>query len=382
MADDAALTTTQPAGQATPVRSPDDIDARSRLNEERLAEARKIASALDLNDSTSLLQFAVESQKDMTSLTDPILQRVATKDTGPVGETLSELMERVKEIDSDSLTGQANNILKKLPIVGGVNNEVQKFINRYEKVATKIDRITDDLRDARQGLLSDINWLDAMSQRNAESFQRLLVYIAAGELKLEEVRAEFTRQQAEAIASGDIEKSNAVAALGDQIASLERRVYDLKLTAMISLQTAPQIRLVQAGDKALVEKIQSSILTTIPLWKNAIVIAIALYNQKKALELQRAVTDTTNELLLKNAAMLQQGVTDVARETERGIVEMQTLKTVNDQLIATINETIKIQQEGHQKRMQAETQLQEMQKQLGAALTQPRGIQAPNVKQI
>lgn len=352
-----------------PPSGPEDIHALTRLTPEQRAKAEQIAAQLDTTDSNALLEFAVAAQQELSQLADPILNKVTTKDTGPVGETLQELMVTIRDVNAGQTKG---GWFSKVPGVTKAQAEIQKVVDRYEKVGKRIDKITEELRSQRQILLNDINWLDQLYARNAQSYQDLMVYIAAGELKLEELRQEQARLIAEAQKSGDMAQAQAASDIGDTIVSLERRVYDLKLTAMISLQAAPQIRLVQAGDKALVEKIQSSILTTIPLWKNAISIAVALYNQSKALEIQRAVSDTTNELLLRNSQLLQQGMTGVARESERGVVEMETLVKVNDQLVATIEETIRIQQEGHKQRMAAEAELQQMQGKLAKVLTAPR----------
>jgi uncharacterized protein YaaN involved in tellurite resistance len=356
------------------VTSPNDLVVSSQLTPEETAKAAEIAKGFDPRASNAILQFAVAPQKKLGDVADPLLQKVKTKDTGPAGEALTELMARVKEVNVDSLSGQAESFLSNLPLIGSAFNHVQQFISRYEKIAVKIDRIVDELKGARQTMLTDITQLDLLYAQNAASFREMLVYIRAGELKLEEMRTQLEALKAQAAATNDMATAQQVRDLADLTTRLEKRVYDLKLTAMITLQTAPQIRLVQSSDQVLVEKIQSSILTTIPLWKNQIVIAISLFNQKKALELQRAVTDTTNDLLARNAALLQQGVTDVARESERGVVEIATLQEVNNRLIATIEETLQIQEEGRRKRQEAEGQLQEMQGQLRQALVQARDL--------
>jgi len=277
-------------------------------------------------------------------------------------------MARVKELKADSLAGQTESFLARLPVIGNGFRRVQKFMGRYEMVAVKIDRVVEELKQARQALLADITQFDLLHAENAADFRETLVYIRAGEMKLEELRAEQGAFDAPVAGDNSLEAAQHARDLADLISRLERRVYDLKLTATIALQMAPQIRLVQSGDQTLVEKIQNSILTTIPLWKNQVVVAVSLFNQKKALELQRAVSDTTNDLLIGNAQLLQQGVTGIARESERGIVELATLQEVNNRLIATIEETLQIQEEGRRKRREAEGQIQGLQLQLKDAL--------------
>jgi uncharacterized protein YaaN involved in tellurite resistance len=337
-----------------------------------IARAEEIARRFDPRPSNAILQFGVAAQKRMGDLVTPILQKVRTKDAGPAGEALTTLMMRVKELGADSLARQAESILARLPLIGRAFSHIQRFLSRYERIAVKIDRIVEELKQARQTLLSDITQFDALYKENAADYRETLVHIRAGEIKLNELRSECAAAEARAARENSLTTSQEARDLGGLVTRLERRVHDLKLTAMIALQMAPQIRLVQSGDQTLVEKIQNSILTTIPLWKNQVVVAISLFNQRKALELQRAVTDTTNELLTSNARLLQQGVTGIARESERGIVELATLQEVNNQLISTIQETLQIQEEGRRKRREAEAELIGLQVQLKEALVQAR----------
>lgn len=356
----------------TPPPPGSELIALKYLTPEELAQAKQLAAGLNVNDSLGVINFAAKPQKEMSSLTDPIMKTIATKDTGVAGEALSNLMVQVKALNADSFAQQAESWTASLPLIGGMFSNVQHFISQYEKVGTKIDRISVELDKSKNVLQRDIALLDQLYQQNGQFFRNLLTHIAAGELKLQELRPEHEKLAAEARASNDPVLAQQASDMGNAIVRLERRVYDLKLSGMIALQTAPQIRLVQSSDQALVEKIQTSLLTTIPLWKNQVIIAITLFDQKKGLELQRAVTDTTNDLLLKNAEMLRQGTTGVQREVERGIVELDTLQKVNQQLIDTIEETLQIQEEGRQKRTAAEGQLEQMQRDLQAKLTEVR----------
>ena len=347
-----------------------EIQALKHLSPDEVQEAKQLAQALDVRDTLAITGFGVKPQKELTELTDPILKMVTTQDSGVAGEVLTELLQEIKLLDAGSFASQVESKMSKLPLIGGMFSKLQQFVSQYEKVSVKIDRTVVELDKAKNTLTRDIVMLDKLYDQNGIYFRQLLTYIGAGELKLDVLRIEHAAMAEQAHASRDPIEAQQVADMGNAIARLERRVHDLKLAAMISLQSAPQIRLVQNSDQALTEKIQSSILTTIPLWKNQVIIAIALFDQKKATELQRAVSKTTNDLLTKNAAMLRASTGDVARETERGIVEIETLRVVNEQLITTIQETIEIQKEGHRKRAQVEVELEHLQEGLTKKLAE------------
>jgi uncharacterized protein YaaN involved in tellurite resistance len=348
-----------------------DIRALDHLTDEEVRKARDLAAEIDLSSSMAVTNFAVQPQKALDRITDPLLEKVTTHDTGPVGETLADLLERVRSLDP-SLLGHTEGWLVQLPFVGDMFSKTRKFIARYEKISSKIDQIVVRLYKAQDTLVRDITTLDVMYEEDRDYFRALLVYIAAGEIKLEELRQQHERIAAEASRSSNQELAQQAADMSDTISRMERRVYDLKTTAVIALQTGPQIRLVQGGNQALVEKIQQSILTTIPLWKQQVIIAIGIYNQKRAMELARAVTDTTNQLLLQNATMLRAGVTAAARESQRAVAEVETLQQVNDNLIATIEETLEIVEEGRRNRLEGERQLEAIQEQLRAKLAEIR----------
>jgi uncharacterized protein YaaN involved in tellurite resistance len=343
-----------------------ELQAIDQLTSAERQEANQLAQSLNVLDALAVTGFGVKQQRDMSALTDPVMKLVMTKDSGAAGEVLTALLEEIRSLDAGSLAVQTERALSKLPLVGWVFDKFRQFISRYEKIGTKIDRITVELDKSKNTLTRDIAMLEKLYEQNSVYFRQLLTYIAAGETKLE---ALGTDRAGMAVKDADATRSQKSADLSSAIARLERRVHDLKLTAMISLQSAPQLRLVQGGDQALVEKIQSSILTTIPLWKNQIIIAIALFDQQKGLALQQQVVKTTNELLTKNAEMLQQGTTGVAREVQRGIVEIETLRDVNQKLIHTIEETLEIQAEGQRKRSVVEAELANLQSDLLKALS-------------
>jgi uncharacterized protein YaaN involved in tellurite resistance len=330
-------------------------DERQRVDE--------IKQAVDVTDSQMVIQYGLPAQNKLSTFADSLLSDVRTRNTGEAGEALTELLVSVRELDVDGLS--AGSPGARIPLIGRFLDAFKRFSVRYQKLSTNIDRLVNSLERARMALLKDVTVLDKMYELNLEYLRQLDLYIAAGDEILEELQTKkLPALEVEARASQDPMVAQQLTDFRNAVARFERRLHDLKLTRMIAIQTAPQVRLIQNNDQNLVEKIQSSILNTVPLWKNQIIIAISLYRQQQALELQREVTDTANELLAKNAELLKAGSGKVAREVERGIVDLETLKKVNDDLIATLEETVRIQEEGHAKRQQAEGELVRMQGEL------------------
>ncbi|MBN1624370.1 MAG: toxic anion resistance protein [Clostridia bacterium] len=323
------------------------------LSETEIVKAREIAGGIDITDSQAVIEFGVGAQSDIADFSDTVLDQVRSKDAGFAGEALNELMVNVKEIDVDGISGSnSKGLLKR------VSRKIKKFIGKYNTLSVQIDSIVVKLEDTRDSLFRDIELLDQLYDKNGEYLKQLDVYIAAGEIKLRELNeVVLPALRKEAEDSDDPVKAQELRDMQAMINRFEKRVYDLKLSRMVSIQAMPQIRLVQNNDQVLVERIQSSILNTIPLWKNQIVIAITLFRQKSALKIQKDVTDTTNELLKKNSEMLKTGTIETAKEAERGIVEIETLRQVNTDLIETITESLRIQQEGKAARAAAEKEL-------------------------
>ena len=338
----------------------------SKLNPEQQAKAREIAGQFDIEDSQSVVTFGVGAQRDIAGFSDTVLTQVRSKDSGIVGETLTDLVVNIKDLQVGRLpSGGRLGALARIPLLGSAFNAVRRFIAQYDRLSIQIERIIEELDKARMGLLKDITLLDAMYERNLQYLQNLDIYIAAGELKLKELlETVLPEMKRKAEASPDPVEAQKIQDFVQMINRFDKKIHDLKLSRMIAIQTAPQVRLIQNANQSLVEKIQSSILNTIPLWKNQIVIAITLFRQNKALRLQREISETTNELLQKNAALLKDNAAGAARESERGIVDIETLKKVNDDLIATIEETLKIQQEGRARRRQAEAELVKIERDL------------------
>ncbi len=353
-------------------QQPTQVVSFDRLNEEQKKKVEEIKSSINVGDSQEIIQFGVGAQSKISGFADTILSQIRAKDAGYAGDVLTELMLRVKEIDVGSLSD--GSFVSKIPLIGGLIDSAKRFAARYEKLSVEIEKIVDELAKARMELLKDVTLFDNLYEKNLEYLAELDLFIIAGELKLKDVRETLLPElKAKADASNDPVDAQRYQDAVQMANRFEKKLHDLKLSRMVSIQTSPQIRLIQNNNQVLVEKIQSSILNTIPLWKNQIIIAIGIFKQKKALELQREVTDTTNELLAKNAEMLKDSTIKVARESERGIVELETLKKVNNDLISTIEETIKIQQEGSQKRRQAETELIQLENDLKKKLTEVQG---------
>jgi len=347
------------------------LTEHGQLTPEQKSKVDELARAIDINDSQAIIQYGVAAQSNISNFSDSVLSQIKSKDSGYVGDILTELMLDVKSLEVDALTQSAGFLGR---LFGSMKTRLQKFIARYETLSVQIEKIVNELDSAKMRLLKDITLLDGMYDKNIEYLKDLDLYILAGSQKLEEINTvTIPGLKEEAEKSGDPALAQKFRDLTQLANRFEKKLHDLKLSRMISIQTAPQLRVIQNNDQLLVEKIQSSILNTIPLWKNQIVIAISLFRQQKALEMQKKVSDTTNELLTKNAELLKENSIGVAKESERGIVELKTLKKVHADLITTIEETLRIQAEGHTKRMQAETELVQLESDLKKKLIDLKG---------
>ena len=311
------------------------------------------AEKIDITNSQIVLQYGAASQKKISDFSEAALDKVRTKDMGEVGDMLTSLVTELQNFDA--LEEQPKGFLGLFKRAG---NQLEEMKTRYNKVETNVDRIEGMLEAHQVQLMKDIAMLDKMYQLNMTYFKELSMYILAGKKKLKSVREnELAAAEAKARTSGLPEDAQAARDLADLCNRFEKKLYDLELTRNISLQMGPQIRLIQNNNTIMAEKIQSSIVNTIPLWKNQMVLALGLAHSQQAINAQRAVTDMTNELLKKNAAALKQGTIEAARESERGIVDMETLQATNRSLIETLDELKKIQTEGKQKRAAAEQEL-------------------------
>lgn len=334
----------------------------SILSEEEKQAVEAFAEKIDFTNSTAILQYGAGAQKKMADFSESALENVKTKDLGEVGELLSDVVKELKNFDEEEEKGFLG-IFKKS------SNKLQALKAKYAKAEANVTQICRVLESHQVQLLKDIAILDKMYELNLTYFKELTMYIMAGKKKLKEVR-EFQLPQlmAKAEQSGFPEDAQAAKDLDAMCNRFEKKLHDLELTRMISIQTAPQIRLVQSNDTLMVEKIQSTVVNTIPLWKSQMVLALGVEHSAQAAAAQREVTEMTNELLKKNAEKLKMATVHTAKESERGIVEIETLKQTNDTLIATLDEVIQIQQEGRQKRAEAEQEMARMEQELKTKL--------------
>ena len=330
------------------------------------AEVEKIKEGIDLTNSAAIIDFGTAAQKNIADFSDNILCNVRAKDSGYVGELLGELLTNVKGFELES---SGRGFLKKLPLVGHLVGKVETVMQGYEKVSVQVEKVKTSLQKARMLMMKDVMTLDTLFAKNLEYFKTLELYIRAGEEKMQEMReVTLPKLRAQAAASSDPMAAQVVSDFESFVERFEKKVHDLKISKTISIQTAPQIRLIQHNDKVLIDRVQSAIYNSIPLWKNQMVIALGLANQKKVLEVQHSVNEMTNDLLRKNAEMLKIGTIETAKESERSIVDIETVRKVNDDLVTTIEETLKIQQEGRAKRRAAEAELVELEGRLKKAL--------------
>lgn len=329
-----------------------------------------IERSIDIGDPSLTVTYGAQTMQEISRFADDLLARVQAKDSGQIGETLTDLMVRVKGIDVSEIAGDKRGILERIPLIGSFFDSMERTIAKFNTLAEQVSVITDKLDDAMTGLLRDVNVLQQLYEHNEKFHRELSAYIEAGKRKVEDVREkELPALKAAAEASGDPMDAQKVRDFAEQINRFERRLHDLQLSRAITVQTAPQIRLIQSNNQTLAEKIQTSILTTIPVWKSQMVLALSLQGQKNAALLQKSVSDTTNDMLRRNAELLEQSSTATAREVERSVVDIDTLRDVHAKLISTIEESMRIAQEGRTKRLAAEEELGRMETQLKEKLT-------------
>ena len=345
----------------------DEAVVEKSLNYDVLTDDEKKAidtflEKIDVKNTTQILQFGASAQNNISKFSDTVLQDVRTRSTGEVGNLLSNLVGEIKEFDSDVPTEEKKGILG---IFNSAKKQMEKLLAKYNKVENNISTIENQLENHKLQMMKDIAIFDTMYEQNLQYFKELSLYIIAGEKKLEELRnvtlpelqkvAEETKEQADAQVVNDMIET---------INRFEKRIYDLKTTRIISIQMAPQIRLIQNNDSELVEKIQSSLINTIPLWKNQIVIALGITNAKNALGAQKQVNEMTNEMLKKNSELLKQGTIDIAEQSEKAVVDVETLQKTNKDIIDTLDKVLEIHENGKVKRQEAEQQLEQIEGEL------------------
>ncbi|MHC5247598.1 toxic anion resistance protein [Enterococcus sp. LJL120] len=334
-----------------------------KLSPEYQHQAQELANKIDVNDSQAVITYGSAAQTKLGEFSESMLNHVQANDIGPVGDSLTELMYRLNEANPDELRAGEGNFFQKM--FGKVKQSIYEVTAKYQKIGAQIDKIAVKLNKEKDGLIKDNLMLEQLYTKNKDYFDALNIYIAAGELKMEELQTKtIPEAMTKANETGDqmdVQIANDYSQFLDR---LDKRTHDLRIAREITIQQAPQIRLIQNTNQALAEKIQASINTAIPLWKNQVVIALTLLRQKDAVTAQRQVSETTNELLKKNSEMLKISAIETAKENERGIVDIETLQKTQNDLVETIQETLRIQQEGKLKRRNAETELVQMEEDL------------------
>ena len=342
-------------------------EVEKSLNYDELTEEEKQAidefiAKIDPKNTTQILEYGSSAQNNISKFSDSVLENVKTRSTGEVGDLLSSLVVEIKEFDTDIPKGEPKGLAK---LFNSAKKQLQKLITKYNKIDNNIDKIEKQLENHKLQMLKDITMFDQMYDKNLEYFRQLSLYIIAGEKKLKELK-EVVLPEMQRVAEESQEQSD-IQAVQDMTATInrfEKKIYDLKTTRIISIQMAPQIRLIQNNDSELVEKIQSSIINTIPLWKNQVVIALGITHAKSALGAQKAVSDLTNEMLVKNSETLKQGTIEITEESERAIVDIETLQKTNQDIIETLNKVIEIHENGRVKRQEAEGELEKIEDEL------------------
>jgi len=329
------------------------------LSEEEAAQVEAFTKQIDLSNSTAILNYGAGTQKKLSSFSEKALDAVRTKDMGQVGEMITNLIVELKNFDVEEKEKGLKALFRK------GTNKLVAMKSKYAKVETNVNVITTELERHETTLLKDVAMLDQMYQANLAYFKELTMYILAGKKKLEETRnTELANLQNKAKESGLAEDVQAAKDLAGMCDRFEKKIYDLELTRTIALQSGPQIRMVQSSNTIMAEKIQSTIVNTIPLWKNQMVIAIGVEHSNQAARAQREVSDMTNELLKKNADALKVATIEAVKESERGIIDIETIKHTNEQLISTMDEVLRIQSEGKEKRRNAEQELSQIEHEL------------------
>lgn len=344
------------------------IEDKIQLTDAEKKAVEDFAGKIDISNANHILQYGADAQAKITQFSDMALEKVRTKDLGSVGDTLSSLVVELKGFDPNEQKKGFFGLFKK------AGASIAELKAKYDKAEVNVEKVVDVLEGHQITLTKDIAVLDEMFKANMTNFKQLSLYIVAGKKKLEEVQnVTIPAMQAKAAETGAMEDAQAANDYANLANRFEKKLHDLDLTRTVSLQMGPQIRLIQNNDTLMVEKIQTTLLNTIPLWKSQMVLALGLAHSEQAMQAQKAVSDTTNELLKKNAELLKQTTVGVAQDSERGIVDIETLKHTNQMLIDTLDEVVKIQNDGRAKRKAAEVELLNIENQLKDKMLEFRG---------
>ena len=336
------------------------------LTPEEQKMVNDFATKIDIENTNQILQYGAGTQKKMADFSDTALENVKTQDLGEIGELISNVVGELKDFDVQE-EGKFFGFFRKQ------TSKMENLKNKYDKAQVNVEKITDSLQQHQVRLMKDSAMLDKMYEQNLNYFKELTMYILAGKKKLEETRnGKLAEMKNKAALSGLPEDAQAARDLDEKCSRFEKKLHDLELTRTIAMQTAPQIRLIQNNDTVMVEKIQTTIVNTIPLWKSQMVLALGIAHSAEAAQAQRQVTDITNELLRKNAETLHMATVETAKESERGIVDLETLQKTNADLIQTLDDVMRIQMEGRQKRQAAEMEMHRMEEELKRKLLEIR----------
>lgn len=336
------------------------------LTPEEQKMVNDFAAKIDIENTNQILQYGAGTQKKMADFSDTALENVKTQDLGEIGELISNVVGELKDFDVQE-EGKFFGFFRKQ------TSKIENLKNKYDKAQVNVEKITDSLQQHQVSLMKDSAMLDKMYEQNLNYFKELTMYILAGKKKLEETRnGKLAEMKNKAALSGLPEDAQAARDLDEKCSRFEKKLHDLELTRTIAMQTAPQIRLIQNNDTVMVEKIQTTIVNTIPLWKSQMVLALGIAHSAEAAQAQRQVTDITNELLRKNAETLHMATVETAKESERGIVDLETLQKTNADLIQTLDDVMRIQMEGRQKRQAAEMEMHRMEEELKRKLLEIR----------
>lgn len=352
--------------EVIPEKQPQKEEEVPVLTQEEQKMVNDFAAKIDIENTNQILQYGAGTQKKMADFSDTALENVKTQDLGEIGELISNVVGELKDFDVQE-EGKFFGFFRKQ------TSKIENLKNKYDKAQANVEKITDSLQQHQVRLMKDSAMLDKMYEQNLNYFKELTMYILAGKKKLEETRnGKLAEMKNKAALSGLPEDAQAARDLDEKCSRFEKKLHDLELTRTIAMQTAPQIRLIQNNDTVMVEKIQTTIVNTIPLWKSQMVLALGIAHSAEAAQAQRQVTDITNELLRKNAETLHMATVETAKESERGIVDIETLRKTNADLIQTLDDVMRIQMEGRQKRQAAETEMHRMEEELKRKLLEIR----------
>ncbi len=365
MTEDKALQTINPQELAVFEEGKD-----PKATEQDVVRINAISDTINVNNASEVLAYGVKPMEEIAKFADTLLSRVKNKDSGVVGDQLSSLIMKIREYDPLTVEDKSSNFLANLPIIGGLFKKGIEAKVDHMSLTSQVDTIASHLDNSMVGLVRDNERLEELYLKNFEYYKEVSLFVTAGKEKVKEIKAtELPKLQAQAESSKDLLDAQKVKDLMENLNRFERRLHDLEISKTISMQTAPQIRIIQNNNQQLAEKIQGSILSTLPIWKSQIVLSLSLDEQGKAAKLQKDVSDTTNDLLRKNAEILQQNSVATAQEVERSIVDIETIREVQTRLVDTIEETMRIATEARHRRAEVEVELGQMEENLRTRIT-------------